>query len=183
MNAIKSIENRIRGWFPKEPSVPSSKIAAKVFNPPKAVRIGIMVTILALMVIVTAMFFVPFMAEVRVIIWVIRVLMLTGIVAVLVVYYKRHGRIGREDSASGQILRRVLIGWRVRAKYPISFGLGTGFMLSAAVVLILGQPLPITYSLLLFFAFIGIGAVIGDLIGKKVDYRWPIWAPGDVEAE
>ncbi len=179
---LKELEKRVRGWFPKEPSTPSSKIAAKVSNPPKTVRIGIMVAILALMVVVTATFLVPFMAEVRAVIWVIRVLYLTMIV-VAIVYYRRHGRIGREDSASGQILQRVIIGWRVRAIYPIGFGLGTGFMLSAAVVLILGQPLPSTYSLLLFFAFIGIGAVIGEWIGKKVGYRWPIWAQKDWEAD
>jgi hypothetical protein len=73
----------------------------------------------------------------------------------------------------------MLIGWRVRAIYPIGFGLATGFLLSVVVVLILGQPLPRTYSLPLFFGFCGIGAVIDDWIGKKVGYRWPIWAQKD----
>jgi len=49
-------------------------------------------------------------------------------------------------------------------------------LLSVAVVLVMGQPLPSAYSLLFFFAFTGVGAVIGDLIGKQVDYRWSIWA-------
>ena len=59
MNTKEELRNRIRGWFPKEPTMPSSKIA-KVANPPIIVRVGIIVTILAIMVAAVVLFFAPF---------------------------------------------------------------------------------------------------------------------------
>jgi hypothetical protein len=49
-----------RGWFPKEPSIPSSKIEAKASNLPKAIRIGVM---FALLMSAGVMFYIPFMGE------------------------------------------------------------------------------------------------------------------------
>ena len=187
-SAKKDLKNRIRGWFPKEPGLPGNRMkAAKAWNPPKAMRVVIMVGILALMVIGVATGFITFLVPlsdsesflVRRVIGLLPVLVGTAVVAIII--YTR--RRPREDSAVGQILRRTIIGWRVRTIYPVCFGLAAGFMLSAAVVSLLGQPLPITYSLPLFFAFIGVGAVIGEWIGRKVDYRWPIWAQKDWEAD
>jgi hypothetical protein len=192
LSIVRKQKNRLKivdlGWFPKEPGLAGNRIKAAKTGPPKVVRVAIMVGILALMTVAAVTFLVPFMAESflnRTIVWMVRILAVTMLVAALV-YYKRRGhrgRLGREDSVTGEILKRALIGWRVRAIYPIGFGLATGFMLSAAVVLILGQPLPRIYSLPLFFVFCGVGAVIGEWIGKKVDYRWPIWAQKDWEAD
>jgi lipid-binding SYLF domain-containing protein len=55
-----------------------------------------------------------------------------------------------------------------RAVFVICSGLAAGFMISGLVVGLLGQPLPRTYSLLLFFALIGVGAFVGDKVGKKL---------------
>jgi hypothetical protein len=60
MNVKKNLENRIRGWFPKEPNIPSNKIAAKASNLPKAIRIGVM---FALLMSAGVMFYIPFMGE------------------------------------------------------------------------------------------------------------------------
>ena len=148
-------------------------------------NLATIVGVLALMVVLAVMFLVPFMAESYLNQTIVRVfrLLAFGALVGIALYLKRRGRLGREASPTGQVLRRMLIGWRVSVIYPITFGLGTGFLLSAVVVLVLGQPLPRTYSLPLFFAFCGVGAVIGELIGRKVDYRWPIWAQKDWEAD
>ena len=90
----------------------------------------------------------------------------------IAVYLKRRGR--PDDSKSQLLVQIMYKKYRSRAIYMILFGLATGFMLSGLATGLLGQPLPIHYSLLLFFAFIGVGAVIGDWIGKKRDYRWPL---------
>jgi len=148
-------------------------------------NLAIIIGSLALMVVAVVMFLVPFMAESYLNQVIVRLFWLVPAVALvgIAVYLKRRGRLGRDAPVSGQILRRMLIGWRVRAIYPIGFGSATGFMLSGIVVFLLGQPLPRTYSIPLFFAFCGVGAVIGELIGKKVDYRWPIWAQKDWAAD
>ncbi len=64
MNILKSLENRVRGWFPKEPNIPSTKVkATKVPNPPKAVRVVILFGILAIMAVTVVIFFMPFVNQ------------------------------------------------------------------------------------------------------------------------
>jgi len=171
----KDLENRVRGWIPKEPKVPISKIkAAKISSPPKVMRIAIMVGILVLMIVAAVMFLVPFMAESYLNHAIVRLFWLVSVVALvgIAIYLKRRGP--RDGSKSQLFVEFMYKKYRSRPVYLVIFGLVFGFMLSGLAVAILGQPLPVHYSVPLFFAFIGVGAVIGDLIGRKLDYRWPL---------
>jgi len=175
MGLKKHLERFIRGWLPKEPQAPSYKVKMAK-EPTKAFKVlwyVIVFAILALMITAVIVFFIPFYAESllnRTIVLVFRVLVLTALV-VLAVYFKRRGR---NDNKAQPISQFFYKKYRSRAIYMICFGLATGFMLSGLVVFLLGQPLPINYSLPLFFAFTGVGAFIGDWIGKKRNYQFPL---------
>ena len=117
-----------------------------------------MFAILALIIAAVIMFFIPVLAENSLIHLIVAVL----ITLVAIVSYRAYGRDYYKNRPKES-----------RFVFMICFGLATGFMLSGLVVGLLGQPLPIHYSLPLFFAFIGVGAFIGDWIGKKRNYQFP----------
>ena len=175
MATKKKFASLFRGWIPKELNLPSNRVKAAKGSAPKAVRVVIMVGVLALMTFLAVTFLVPFMAESSInnaIVWAVRLLAVGALVG-LAVYLKRRGNYP-EDSKSQLFVEMMFKKYRSRPIYLVLFGLAFGFMLSGLVVAILGQPLPVHHSVPLFFVFIGVGAVIGDLIGRKVNYRWPL---------
>ena len=175
MATKKKFASLFRGWIPTELNLPSNRVKAAKGSAPKAVRVVIMVGVLALMTFLAVTFLVPFMAESSInnaIVWAVRLLAVGALVG-LAVYLKRRGNYP-EDSKSQLFVEMMFKKYRSRPIYLVLFGLAFGFMLSGLVVAMLGQPLPVHYSVPLFFVFIGVGAVIGDLIGRKVNYRWPL---------
>ncbi len=114
-------------------------------NPPKVVRIVIMVGVLALMTFVAITFLVPFMAESSInnaIVWTVR-LLAVGTLVGLAVYLKRRGNYP-EDSKSQLFVEMMFKKYRSRPIYLVLFGLAFGFMLSGLVVAMWVQPLSST---------------------------------------
>jgi hypothetical protein len=177
MTVRKSLEERIHGWFPKQPNLPSNNVKAAE-APTKAFKIlwyAVVLAILTLIIAAVIIFYIPFMVEsfvnrtIALMVWFIA---LTAIIVYLTRTRDNYKRRPNYHSTVNSLLYRK---YRSRAIFLISFGLATGFMLSGLVVGLLGQPLPRTYSLLLFFAFIGVGAFIGDWIGRKRNYQFPLF--------
>ena len=125
----------------------------RVATTPKVLRFVVVLAILALIVAAVIIFFIPFLAENSL----NRLIVAMLIALVAVVSYRAYGRDYYKSRPKES-----------RVVFMICFGLATGFMLSGLVVGILGQPLPRTYSLLLFFAFIGVGAFVGDKVRGKL---------------
>jgi predicted MFS family arabinose efflux permease len=145
LTAKKKIASLFRGWIPKEPSIPTSRIKMTKMNPPKVVRIVIMVGVLALMTFVAITFLVPFMAESSInnaIVWTVR-LLAVGTLVGLAVYLKRRGNYP-EDSKSQLFVEMMFKKYRSRPIYLVLFGLAFGFMLSGLVVAMWVQPLSST---------------------------------------
>jgi predicted MFS family arabinose efflux permease len=151
----RALENRIRGWLPKEPSRqnPQMKAAADSSRAFKLLWYAIVFVFLALIIAAVIMFYIPFLAEG----FVNRTLALVIYGMVAFVFYRAYGRdyYKRHPKES-------------RAVFVACSGFASGFMISALLVALLGQPLPRTYSLLLFFGFVGVGALVGDKAGRKL---------------
>jgi len=155
MGLKENLENRIRGWLPKEPNQPNNKVRVAE-APTTAVKVLWYVVMFAILALITAaviMFYIPFLAE-NIINRIVS-LMLLAVIAFASYYaygrdyYKMHPK-------------------KSRAVFVACSGLASGFGISALVVVFLGQPLPRTYSLPLFFAIVGVGALVGDKAGKKL---------------
>jgi MFS family permease len=155
MGLKKYLKNRIRVWLPKEPNRPSSKV--KVAEAPtKAFKVLWYVLVFAVLTLIVAsviIFFIPFLVENSVNRLIVAVLYALAAIAFYIAYGRDYYKSRPKES---------------RAVFVICSGLAAGFMISGLVVGLLGQPLPRTYSLLLFFALIGVGAFVGDKVGKKL---------------
>ena len=121
------------------------------------------------------LFYIPFLAESlvnRTVALTVVFIAMTGVVIYLTRARSDYKRQPDYHSTLNSLFYKK---YRSRATFMICFGLASGFILSGLVVGILGQPLPIHYSLSLFFAFIAVGACIGDWVGKKRDYQFPLF--------
>ena len=155
MGLKENLENRIRGWLPKAPNQPCNKVKSAE-APTAAVKVlwyVVVFTILALILAGVIMFYIPFLAENII----NRTISLVIIAILAFVSYHAYGRDYYKMHPK-----------KSRAVFVACSGLASGFGISALVVIFLGQPLPRTYSLPLFFVIVGVGALVGDKTGKKL---------------
>jgi drug/metabolite transporter (DMT)-like permease len=155
MNLKKCLKNQIHGWLPKETNPPNNKV--KVTEAPttavKVLWYVVVLAILALIVVAVIMFYIPFLTESLV----NRTIALVLFAPVAFAFYRAYGRDYYKSRPKES-----------RAVFVACSGLASGFMISGLAVAFLGHPLPFPYSLLLFFAIVGVGAFVGDKAGRKL---------------
>jgi amino acid transporter len=156
MNVKEYLENRIRGWLPKEPSMPSNRIKAAE-APIKAFKVlwyVVVFAILALIVTAVVIFYIPFLAESlvnRTIVLVIYALVAFALYrAYGRDYYKRHPR-------------------EHRFGIMLVSGALTALTVMILLSVILGSPKAYLPYLWIPVILLGVaGAFIGDIILKKL---------------
>jgi drug/metabolite transporter (DMT)-like permease len=119
----------------------------------KVLRYALVIAILVLIVVSVIVFYIPFLVEHSIYRYI--VLLLWALVAFA--FYRAYGRHYYKSRPKES-----------RVVFVVCFSLASGFMISAILALLLGQLLLRTYSLLLFFAIVGVGAFVWDKVGKKL---------------
>jgi amino acid transporter len=157
MGGIKKfLENRVRGWLPKEPQAPSYKVKA-VKAPTKAFKAlwyVIVFAILALIVATVIVFYIPFLAESLV----NRTIVLVIYALVALTLYRTYGRDYFKRHPRERRFRIILVS-----------GALTAFTAMILLSLILGSPKPYLWIAVILLAIVG--AFIGDMIWKTLQKR------------
>jgi len=155
MKRKTSIEQRIRGWFPKEPSLPNSRIkAAKAQTMPKVLRVTVMLVILALIVAAVIFFFIPFYTESIL----NRAIWLVIYTIVVFALYRAYGRDYFKSHPKEHRFRIIF-----------ASGALTALTTMITLTVILGSPKPYLPYLWIPVVLLGvIGAFIGDIIRKTL---------------
>jgi drug/metabolite transporter (DMT)-like permease len=155
MNVRQRLEDWIRGWLPKEPNSSQRKLnATTALSPPKPVRVLIMIGILAVIVALVVLFYVPFIDENSV----ARGVSTVVLVVIGLVTYKVYGRDFYRAHPKQQ--RAVLI-----------FTSGAFLAFTGMIVfsVVLGSPKPyLPYLWIPIILLALIGALIGDLIAQRL---------------
>jgi len=113
----------------------------------------IVVAILVLMVALVIVFHIPLLREYPVYRYITTLLLALVSIAFYLTYGRRYYETHRKQS---------------RVVFVVCFSLASGFMIIGMVGILLGRPLPYPHSFLLFLALIGVGAYIGDKVGRKL---------------
>ncbi|TET19964.1 hypothetical protein E3J74_04580 [Candidatus Bathyarchaeota archaeon] len=85
-------------------------------------------------------------------------------------FYTRKLKMMRNGWEIQKVVRRYYETHRKQSRvvFVVCFSLASGFMIIGMVGILLGRPLPYPHSFLLFLALIGVGAYIGDKVGRKL---------------
>ena len=113
----------------------------------------LVVAILALIVALVIVFHIPLLREYPGYRYIMTLLLALAGIAFYLAYGRRYYERRPKES---------------RAVFVVCFALASGFMIIGMVGVLLGRPLPSLHSFLLFLALIGVGAYIGDKVGKKL---------------
>lgn len=113
----------------------------------------IVVAILALIVALVIVFHIPLLREYPVYRYITTLLLALASIAFYLTYGRRYYETHRKQS---------------RGVFVVCFSLASGFMIIGMVGILLGRPLLYPHSFLLFLALIGVGAFIGDKLGRKL---------------
>jgi hypothetical protein len=154
MNALKALENRLRGWVPKEYRI---AFAQKVSKPYWWKPLWI-ISALGIALSALVLFLVGFALD-RVVLGLVFASICLGIA-----YYIRV----RPSITKNRIVYICLgfgVGWIIWVVYAVSgFGLWATHMIGVWPALLISD-----------IVFYVVGALIGDWIGKRRNYQLPLW--------
>ncbi len=155
MKAKKTLQNRVRGWFPKEPNTPQNRIKQLNFaSPPKIIRVIIIFSILAVMVAAVVLFYVPFIGEFPI----AHTASVIVLAVIGIIVYRSYGRYYYRDHPQQQ--RGVTI--------FISSAL-TLLISMVTFNLVWGSPKPyLPYLWIPIILLVFIGAFLGNEVWKKI---------------
>jgi amino acid transporter len=163
LTSIKQLANKIRGWFPKEPTLKSSRVKA-VDAPTKAFKVAwylLIFAILAFIVAAVVIFYVPFLSESLL----NRTVALVIYASIVIIIYRIFGR---------DYFRRHPKEHRIRLM--LASGAITAITSMVLFSLIFGSPQPYLPYLWIPVILLGIvGALVGNLIWKRMhkpDGEW-----------
>ncbi len=140
------LQQREMGW---KKVAGSYRVKSKAFKVLWIVVVAILVLIVALVIL----FHISLLMEYPVYRYVTTLLLALVGIAFYLTYSRRHYETHQKQS---------------RIVFVVCFSLANSFLISGVVVALLGRPLPSPYSFLLFLALIGVGAYIGDELGRKL---------------
>ncbi len=156
MTFIKQLANKIRGWFPKEPSLPRSRVKA-VDEPTKAFKVAwylLVFTILAFIVVAVVIFYVPFLSASLI----NRTVALIIYASIVIIIYRIFGRDYYRRHPKEHRIRLMLASGAITAI--------TSMVLFSVV---LGSPQPYLPYLWIPVIFLGIaGALVGNMLWKRM---------------
>jgi MFS family permease len=156
MNVKKALENRIRGWLPKESNPPNKKVKAAE-APSRARKVLwylVVIAILTLILAAVIIVYIPFLAESLV----NRTAALAIYAAISVVFYLAYGRDYYKRHPTKHRVSLILVSGLLTA-----FGVGTALR-------VLTGPLT-SYFWIPFILLCFIGGFIGDRIWRKFQGR------------
>lgn len=172
MNLKKYLENRIRGWFPKEPKLPSSKVKMnsgekKVSKPWRRFWSLLIITYVVLIIIQVILYFITY----------INLSTFFGSVLVLLLiiplpYAIWHIQTKYQQSKTVHLVNKLAF---MLAGAFLAFP--TALFATALIIWALGLPPLANYMgqwftiILFFFVSPVVGAFIGYRIGKRRNYR------------